>query len=86
MSARTLGSGFEQLAFDLPLDADHSEAVIDLAALKTPPGDYLIAFYGAAVAKYQPQPQAADAAKPSDIVDIIVSEPIAIRVKPAEKK
>ncbi len=27
--------------------------MLDLAALKTPPGDYLIAFYGSAVAKYR---------------------------------
>ena len=59
---------------------DH--AVLDLAALKTPPGDYLIAFYGSAVAKYRQQP----AEQPKDIVDIVVSEPIAIRVKPAETK
>ena len=30
---------------------------MDLAALKTAPGDYLIAFYGGAVAKYQHHPK-----------------------------
>jgi hypothetical protein len=154
MSVKTLGAPFERLNFELPLNADTSEAVVDLASLKTPPGDYRIAFYGGAVAKYRHNPDAiavaqaelaqakqhlaqldlaatqlteqlttvtgeqqgnvqqqiqaiqqqqklaaasvqaankriqavTSAAKPKDIVDIIVSEPIAIRVKPAEKK
>ncbi len=155
MSLKTFGPGFENAAeFDAPLDADNGEATLDLAALKTPPGDYKIAFYGTAVAKYQynlpavaaaeeslklaqadletlkkhgaelaevlksvtaelrsetesliqkngteitaaeAKVQAADqrlktsttAALPKDIVDIVVSSPISIRVKPAEKK
>lgn len=155
MSLKTAGAGFDRARpFDLPLTADSSEAVLDLAALKTPPGDYLIAFYGGAVAKYSHNPgsiaiaeashakatqdlqqadleskrladeakaasgeqktkidqqlkaitakrkslaaaveaaakrvkTATNAAKPKDIVDIIVSEPIAIRVLPAESK
>ncbi len=155
MQLKTFGAGFEQVPlFDAPLTADSSQAVLDLAALKTPPGDYLIAFYGGAVAKYRYHPEAilaaeaakmkaeqelksleAEAAKvaelakaapaekkaeadkavaevtakknaaaaalaaaveqvkratgaaqPRDIVDIVVSEPIAIRVKPAESK
>ncbi len=54
ISLKTFGSGFEKnAAFDAPLDQETSEAVIDLAKLKTPPGDYTIAFYGSAVAKYQ---------------------------------
>ena len=63
MAAKTLGSGFEQVKFDLPLDQDSSEAVLDLAALKTPPGEYLIAFYGGAVAKYSHFPEAVAAAE-----------------------
>ncbi len=91
MSVKTFGAGFDKnSSFDLPLTADSSEAVLDLSKLKTPPGDYMIAFYGSAVAKYvdPPAPNAAAGAapaKPRDIVDIIVSEPIAIRVMPAEK-
>ncbi|REK24117.1 MAG: serine protease [Planctomycetota bacterium] len=140
-------------AFDASLKADNSEAVLDLAALKTPPGEYTVAFYGSAVAKYQEnlaavaiaetalkqaqeeaaaaaaeaqrlteaaqaaaeeekanaeaaaqaaaeKQKAADAAvaaaekrlqaatnraKPKDIVDIVVSTPITLRVKPAEE-
>jgi hypothetical protein len=153
INLKTYGAGFDKLpAFDVPLNGDASEAVLDLAALKTPPGDYVIAFYGSAVAKYRynvgavsvaeaalkqarqdaialageakrlaeaaktapddQKPEAEKAAqdaadkhksaetavaaadkrlksatakaKPKDIVDIIVSNPITIRVKPAE--
>jgi len=152
---KTLGYPFESVPrFDLTLTSPTSEAIIDLAALKTPPGDYAIAFYGGAVAKYEYDADgvvttqrrhdqaladaaavgvelerltgmlaqaAADAkaaatkavedakaqkiaadqlvtnlaatlksvterAKPQDTVDIVVSEPIFIRVKPAEPK
>lgn len=155
MSLKTSGAGFERAAaITLPLTADSAEATLDLAALKTPPGDYLIAFYGSAVAKYRHRPDAVaaadeavqqataavanieaelktlmeasaaatpenkpsadeavvaakakqqaataalkvatdqqkkvtDAAQPRDIADIVVSEPIAIRVLPAESK
>ncbi len=89
----TFGDGFERAAsFEVPLTADSSEAVLDLAKLKTPPGEYTIAFYGNAVAKYRPQQDVggangqSDAVKTTDIVDIIVSQPISIRVKPAESK
>ncbi len=155
MELRTIGAGLDRNpGFSLPLTADSSQAVLDLAALKTPPGDYLIAFYGGAVAKYRHRPdaiitaeeakkkaeqeaaaieaelkqlveaaksatsekkpeadkavematarhkvaaaavvtaadkvkKATETAQPRDIVDIVVSEPIAIRVNPAEKK
>ncbi len=150
VNLKTFGPGFEGVpAFDVSLTAETSEAVLDLAALKTPPGDYTIAFYGSAVAKYRytaaeaalaqtkreaetlaaelkalteaassaaaeqkdqadnvlqealAKQKAADAAvaaadkllkdataaaQPKDIVDIVVSTPISIRVKPAEKK
>ncbi|MDB5340476.1 MAG: hypothetical protein JWN70_6095 [Planctomycetaceae bacterium] len=155
LQLRTLGAGFDQHPqFDVKISADSSEAVIDLARLKPAAGDYLIAFYGSAVAKYRHNPdavlvaelakkkaeeeaaaidaevkklaeeakaaatekkaeadkaveavtvrqktataaltaaveklkQATQAAQPVDIVDIVVSEPIAIRVKPAGTK
>jgi hypothetical protein len=92
MQMKTMGAGFERVpAFNVSLTAEESQAVIDTAALKTPPGDYRIAFYGAAVAKHKPQAvaNAADAktaTAPKDIVDIVVSEPITIRVLPVEKK
>ena len=123
MEMKTFGVGFENLPpFHVPLTANSSEAVLDLATLKTPPGDYTIAFYGSAVAKHRHNLDAIEAAqqslelakaaaatndataaakvdaankrlvaatnaaKPKDIVDIIVSQPITIRVKPAETK
>ena len=155
MQLKAFGTGFEQLPpFNVPLTADFSEAVIDLAAMKTPPGEYLIGFYGSAVAKYRRHPErvaaaevelkqaeqervameaeanrlaeaaktapedqkaaadqgataamthlqaavaavtaaterlkkATEVAAPNDLVDIVVSEPIAIRVKAMENK
>ena len=155
MQLKAIGAGFERVpAFDISLTSDASEAKLDLAALKTPPGDYVIAFLGSAVAKYRHHPEAVAAAEleqkaaddavtalqaevqtqtaatqsapadqqpaakaaldavtakhqsavaaakaaaekvkqvtavaaPKDIVDIVTSEPIAIRVKPAESK
>ncbi len=152
MDVRVAGAvgGFERVPlFKLPLNADQSQFEIDLGTLKTVPGDYTIALYGGAVAKYRHNPEqvsvvdaalvkakadvaaveadvtkateaaktaaedkkaeseklladlnakltaakavltAADAnakavtaaAQPKDIVDIVVSEPITIRVK-----
>lgn len=81
---RAIGAGFEQAPpFDVRLSDDTAEAVLDLAALKTPPGDYVVAFCGGAVAKYKSPAQPANS---TDIVDIVVTEPIAIRVKPVENK
>ncbi len=88
LQLKTSGVGFEQVPrFDVSLASDSSEVTLDLAALKTSPGDYLIAFYGSAVAKYQSgEITAKDNPVPKDTVDIVMSEPIAIRVKPAEPK
>lgn len=155
LQLRTMGAGFDRAPqFDVQINAEQSQAVLDTAALKVQPGDYLIAFYGGAVAKYrhrldavataeEAQKKAAQevmeldaevkklteaakaaatetkseadkaveaatakhkaataalaaaaervkaataAAAPRDIADIVVSEPITIRVKPVEKK
>jgi len=149
------GGGFERNPqFDVSINADQSQATLDTAALKVEPGEYLVAFYGGAVAKYRHQldrlaaaeaeqkklseelmtidaevkklseaaasasaeakpaadkaleevlakqktataavaaaaekvKQASATAAPRDIVDIVVSEPIAIRVNAGEKK
>lgn len=64
MKLKAYGAGFEGIKeFDLPVSATATEAVIDLAALKTPPGEYTIAFYGSAVAKYSYNPDAVKAAE-----------------------
>ncbi|MDX1929513.1 MAG: serine protease [Pirellulaceae bacterium] len=156
LQLRTFGDGFERVPqFDVNLTDDGSNAVLNVGALKIPPGNYTIAFYGGAVAKYRYCPeaipiaealqrqaekesqavteelkkleteaanstaaetkaaldaniaalkakqqataaslaaateqvkQATQRAQPRDIVDIVVSEPIAIHVKPAETK
>lgn len=64
LQLKTYGHGFQQHPqFDVSLTTDTSEAVLDTAALKTPPGDYLIAFYGSAVARYRYNPDAVTAAE-----------------------
>jgi hypothetical protein len=64
MNLRTTGAGFERVpAFDVKFADEKTEAIVDLSALKTPPGDYLIAFYGGAVAKYRHNPEAVTAAE-----------------------
>ena len=152
---KPLGNGFESVKeLEIPLNAPVTEAVIDLAALKTPPGEYTLAFVGGAVTKYRynlaalqsaeeaqkkadqeaaaaaaeatkladeakaapaekkavadqaakaaaDKQKAADAAKveaanrvkaattvatPADTVDILVTEPVRILVKPEAKK
>ena len=86
MSLQTFGAGLERAPkFDLSLVNDQSEAVLDLGRLKTPPGDYTVAFYGGAVAKYVDL-SAPDKSKPKDVVDLYVSRPITIRVAPIEAK
>jgi hypothetical protein len=89
LQLKTSGAGFEQVPrFDVSLASDSSEVTLDLAALKTPPGDYLISFYGSAVVKYLSGVDSGATEKPAtkDTVDIVLSEPIAIRVKPSETK
>lgn len=64
ITLKTFGCGFESNpAFDVSLTAEKSEAVLDLAKLKPKPGDYEIAFYGCAVAKYRYNIEAVSAAE-----------------------
>ncbi len=64
VTLNTYGAGFEGVpAFDAPLTADSSTVDLDLAALKTQPGDYKISFYGYAVVKYRENLEAVAAAK-----------------------
>lgn len=48
---------------DLPIKAPTSEAVLDMAALKTPPGDYTLAFSGIGVVKHRPNQDSVKAAE-----------------------
>jgi len=71
---------------DLPIKAASAEAVLDLSALKTPPGDYILAFNGISVVKHRSHPdgsQGRDSPASKDILDFLVSEPIRITVLPA---
>lgn len=43
---------------ELPIKATTAEAVLDLAALKTPAGDYTLAFNGISITKYRPSQDA----------------------------
>ena len=79
----TLGHGFQgNPRFDVTLTDEKSQAVIDLAKFKPAPGDHVIAFYGSAVVKHR---YAADQ-PPQDTAEIILTQPITIRVQPAESK
>lgn len=54
-----MGADFKSVkAVDIPLNATSSEVVLDLAALKSPPGEYALVLYGSAVAKYRYNPEA----------------------------
>jgi hypothetical protein len=56
---KPLGDGLTGVKdLEIPVKAGTAEVVIDLAALKTPPGDYTLAFYGSAVSKYRYNPAA----------------------------
>jgi hypothetical protein len=84
LQLKTLGDGFENHPpFAVNLSGDSAETMLNLATLQTPPGDYLLTFYGAAVAQYRYNPGDATSA-PQDTVDIVLSTPIAIRVTSGE--
>jgi hypothetical protein len=59
MQLKTFGAGFEgNPPFDVSLTSGNSEAIVNLAAIQPAPGDYKLAFYGTAVAKYRYNPLA----------------------------
>jgi len=59
LQLKTMGSGLEgNPQFDVSINAANSEAVINLGSVKPAPGEYTIAFYGSAVAKYRYNPLA----------------------------
>jgi len=59
VALKAYGAGFEGVKeFEIPLKAGSHEVVLDLGALKTPPGEYTIAFYGGAVSRYRYNPAA----------------------------
>jgi hypothetical protein len=51
---KPLGAGFEKVKeFDVPLNAPTAELALDLAALKTAPGEHVFALHGGVVTKYR---------------------------------
>jgi hypothetical protein len=81
---RIFGQGFDKAAaVDVPVSADSHEFPLDLAKLKIEPGRHTIMLYGAVTTAYRPPPEAEKPVSATDIVDIIVSEPILLDVKPA---
>jgi hypothetical protein len=72
---KVLGAGFERApGFDLPINADSSQVVLDLKALNVPPGEYRVSFFGGGVVKYRHRP------------DLVASAETASRKKQAEMK
>ena len=64
LKLKALGSGFEAMKeSDIAVKAATSEAVLDLAALKTAPGDYTLAFHVVAKGKHRREPEAVKAAE-----------------------
>lgn len=57
LQLKTFGPSWESNPpFDISLSANNSEAKLQSGVVKAPPGEYTIAFYGAAVAKYRYNP------------------------------
>ncbi len=57
LQLKTFGPSWESNPpFDISLSANGSEAKLQSGVVKAPPGEYTIAFYGAAVAKYRYNP------------------------------
>jgi hypothetical protein len=54
---KMIGAGFERApGFDLPINADSSQVVLDLKALNILPGEYRVSFLGGGVVKYRHRP------------------------------
>ena len=83
---KAIGTGFETIKeVDVALKAATANVTIDLAALKTAPGEYVFALNGVGKGKYTRNPADTKSA-PKDYAEIIVSEPIRITVRAADKK
>jgi len=81
---RCVGAGFEATpALEVPLAGESAQVVLDLAALKTAPGDYPLAYLGYAVAKYRHQPEAIETAK---LLQQKVEQEIAALAEEAKQK
>jgi hypothetical protein len=85
---RVIGPGFDSApGFELDVAAPKPLS-LDLAKLKIPPGDHAFALVASAVTKYAPAAAAGQASPPAptDIADILLSNPIHVRVTPAPQE
>lgn len=96
LQLKTFGPSFEgNPPFDVSLTSPTAEAIVNLAAIKPPPGEYTIAFYGTAVAKYRYNPLAVSLAEnevkkaeaeAKRITDELTQQTQALASSPVEKK
>jgi len=88
LQMRVIGPGFDSApGFELDVAAPQPLS-LDLAKLKIPPGDHAFALIASAVTKYVPAAAAGQATPPAptDIADILLSNPIHVRVTPAPQE
>ena len=88
LQMRVIGPGFESApGFELDVAAP-KPLTLDLGALKIPPGEHALALVTSAVTKYAPPatPGQAAPAATTDIAEILVSNPIHVRVTEAPKE
>lgn len=96
LQLKTFGPSFEgNPPFDVSLTSPTAEAIVNLAAIKPPPGEYTIAFYGTAVAKYRYNPLAVSLAEnevkkaeaeAKRITEELTQQTQALASSPVEKK
>ncbi len=96
IQVRSIGAGFDSgQRLDVSIKADTADVVLDLAKLKTPPGEYQVSFLGGAVAKYRHQPDAVAKAEATSQKQSLEVKQLEAEVKklmdeakaaPAEKK
>lgn len=80
IKVKAYGDGFTGIKeFDIPLKAATHDVEIDLAALKIAPGDHVFAFHTLGICKYAYNGDKT----PKDTVDIFISDPVRLTVKPA---
>jgi hypothetical protein len=96
LQIRTFGPAFEaNPPFDVSLASPTAEGMVNLASIKPAPGDYTIAFYGTAVAKYRYNPLGVGLAENEvrkaeaevqRIAEVLAQQTRTLASSPAEKK
>jgi hypothetical protein len=96
LKMKTFGPAFEaNPPFDVSLASPTAEGIVNLASIKPTAGDYTIAFYGTAVAKYRYNPLGVGLAENEvrkaevevqRIAEVLAQQTLALASSPAEKK